>query len=155
MYKEIEDVLKDAMNMQSTPQPKCGQENIGDDEDSSNTDPLQGIEEGLELVNSILKNTLEENFDNSPGNTSGKSDLAKYLNFQSHSNMLQSSGSHLEVQAEENFKTTNEDTKPMKPSSGMNIEKEIDNNLKDFLIENQNNVLEESSDQLMSSPVIK
>lgn len=55
MYKEIEDVLRDAMKMQSASPPVP--ENFEEEESIINEekDPLQGIEEGLEVVNSILK----------------------------------------------------------------------------------------------------
>ena len=61
MYKEIEDVLKDAMRI-NTGSDDLSKEEISIENCSNITpDPLQGIEEGLELVNNILTNTLDKN----------------------------------------------------------------------------------------------
>ena len=128
------------MKIHATPPPVPQKEESFDSENDSNKDPLLGIEEGLELVNSILKSTIENNFEGSSVSASRKSDLDRYLNFQSHSNInMQSPIANSQVNLGENFKTTHEDTDPRKPSTGIHIDNELDHNLRDFLIENQDN----------------
>lgn len=156
MYKEIEDVLREAMNMQST-QNYMNEDIITDQCDNLKPDPLQGIEEGLELVNSILTNTLGNRDENdkvspsSPMNVSTTSDLAKYLNFQSQSH----NNVHYSLESDvynENFNNYKGDSDPKKPIEGLKSSK---SGLTPFLERTEKSVMDDSETQLMSSPVIK
>ncbi|CAI2383507.1 unnamed protein product [Moneuplotes crassus] len=152
MYKEIEDLLKDAMKIQSTPPPVTEEESLSNDD----KDPLQGIEEGLEMVNSILKNTLENNFDSSSFTASRKSDIAQYLNFQSQSNLnFESPVQQKNSEDDGNFVISEQDTNPKKPSPGIHVVDEMQNDLNAFLTESREDMFEDSSSQLMESPVLK
>ena len=84
MYKEIEDLLKDSMKINTMFDKQ--KENIEpevDEKEVKETDPLQGIEDGLEKVNNILKNVINDK-NNSSFHEWNRSNLSKYLNF--HSN---------------------------------------------------------------------
>jgi len=156
MYKEIEDLLHESMKINTAQKEKLKKE-ITEQENqvAKSLDPLQGIEEGLELVNNILTQTIGSKPDNSC-DISRRSDLAKYLNFHSNSQLecVQSSMNASNQFINDHYYPNNNENFPMRLPSGSKMENEIGNNLQPFLIENHQIMdIEDSPAQLMSSPV--
>lgn len=155
MYKEIEDVLREAMQIKTEPNDDSDSE-IVDEQYNLRPDPLQGIEEGLEFVNNILTNTLEKRDENSC-DISKKSDLAQYLQSKSFSILpgMQSLVDFSPNIQHENLFEQLEEASHKKPSPGIKARESAHDELQRFLVNKDKSYTEDSNSQLMSSPIMK